>query len=64
MEANSEKTPMIATTCEMRGTDFQDFALGRLTGELWVRFKIVLVFNSGTHNLTFPLFNSGDERHR
>jgi len=43
MEANSEKIPMIATACEERGIDFQNSVLGRLTGELCVRFKIVFL---------------------
>jgi hypothetical protein len=34
MEANNEKTPMIAITSELPGIDFQNSALGRLTGEL------------------------------
>jgi len=44
MEANSEKIPMMASTCELRGIDFQASALDRLSGELWVRFKIVFLF--------------------
>jgi len=34
MEANSEKTPRMANPCELRGIDFQNAALGWLTGEL------------------------------
>jgi hypothetical protein len=34
MEANSEKIPMMASTCELREIDFQASALDRLSGEL------------------------------
>jgi len=34
MDANSEKTPMIATISELRGINFQNSAVRRLTGEL------------------------------
>jgi hypothetical protein len=63
IEAKSEKTPMNATTRELRGIDFQNSALGRRTCELLVRFGIVFLLNSGTHNLTCSRFSSGDEMH-
>jgi len=56
MEANSEKIPMMASTCELRGIDFQTSALGRLSGELCVCFKIVFLFSSATAQSYFPAF--------
>ena len=63
IEAKSEKTPMTATTREPRGIDFQNSALGRPTRELLVRFGIVFLLNSGTHNLTCLRFGSDNEVH-
>ena len=61
MEANKEKTPMIAMACELRGVDFQNSALGRLTGALCVRFKIVFPLHSEDTRSYFRRFNSGHE---
>src|SRR5271165_2814268 len=63
IEAKSEKTPMTETTRELRGIDFQNSALMRGTCEFLVRFGIVFLLNSGTHNLTGSWFSSGDEMH-
>jgi len=60
IEAKSENTPMIATTCELRGIDFQNPALVSRTRELVFCFGIAFPLDSGTHNLTCPAGGPGN----